>query len=101
MGARLDVVALLDDIECSDRLSPEIEFDRSNIVFTFVHFAVVFEDYDLLNEAIAQRADLDVRSYLSGSPLYIACDVEDTGMAQILLRNGAHADAVSFMSLAT
>ena len=99
MGARLDVMALVDNVEWWDRVPPAAEFDRSNFVLTFVHFGVLF-DYELLETAIAQRADLDVRSYAFGSPLHIACDDNDRGTAELLLRSGAHADSVALLCLA-
>ena len=100
MGARLDVVAPVHDIEWWDELPDEIKLKQSSIFFTFVHFAALFHDYDLLNAAIAHRADLNVRSYLFGSPLHVACDRGDKEMAQLLLRNGAHADSVTLLCLA-
>lgn len=100
MGARLDVVAPVYNIKWSRKLPTEIDYEQLNIFFTFVHFAVLFHDYDLLKTAIAHRADLDIRSYLFGSPLHIACDKGDREMAEILLCNGAHSDSVSLVCLA-
>ena len=101
MGARLDVVAPVYNIKWSRKLPTEIDYEQLDTFFTFAHFAALFRDYDLLNAAIAHRADLDVRSYLFGSPLHIACDKGDKKMAEILLRNGAHRDPVAFVCLAT
>ena len=82
-----------------EKLPTEIEVDWSHVLFTFVHFAALLHDYDLLNAAIAQRADLDARSYLFGSALHIACAKDDREMAELLLRNGAHADSVLLVCL--
>ena len=102
MGARLDVEALVyDDILWWDN-RPFVgnKHDQLNIFFTFAHFAALFRDHELLDAVIAQRTDLNARSYLFGSPLHIACDKDNWEMAEILLRNGAHADSVLFMRLA-
>lgn len=94
MGARLDVVAPIRGINWSTKLPNEMQFDRTSVFFTFAHFAALFRDYDLLKTAIAQRADLNMRSYLFGSALHVACDNGDRNIAELLLRNGAHADSV-------
>ena len=99
MGARLDVVAAVHAIAWWDKLPKDTQFDRSNLFFTFLHFASLFHDYELMKAAIAQRADLNVRSYLFGSALHVACDRNDKDMAELLLRNGAHADSVPLLSL--
>ena len=97
MGARLDVVAPVYDIKWPKKLPTEIDYEQLNIFFTFAHFAVLFHDYDLLEAVIAHRADLNVRSYLFGSALHIACDKGDREIAEILLRNGAHPDSVALL----
>lgn len=48
------------------------------------------EDESIISEAIERGAKLDARSDARDTPLHIACDVWNKGMAQLLLRSGAN-----------
>lgn len=94
-GARLDVVA--EALGC--RSLPGVYVEKKPRptfgLVTFAHFAVEFSDTDLLQAAIAQYTDLEVRSSRFGTALCMACDNDNDEMAELLLWNGAHPDSVT------
>ena len=94
-GARLDVVA---EVRC--RLPLEEQHNEKETycsygLITFVHFAIEFCDYDLIEAAIAHGVDLNVRSWRFGGALHLACDIGDMDAIELLIRQGAHVDSVT------
>ena len=98
-GARLDVVAEVLDYHSLHKMHAGLRPHPTFGLVTFAHFAVEFFDIDLLKMAIAHRVNLNVRSSLFGTALHMACCNFDEETAELLLRNGAHHDVVTYCVL--
>lgn len=85
-GARLDLVALWYP-------------SSREVFFTFVHFAAIHGDVELLEASVRQGADLDVAAPYWGTALNTALKHKQVKFAKLLLAYGAH-DDVPFMLFA-
>ena len=88
-GAQLNVVAPV------ARYNTSRERIEQFGLLTFAHFAILYDDAELLETAIAHGVDLNVRSLRFGSALHMACFRNDSALAKMLYENGAHDDIVS------
>ena len=95
-GARLNVVAsvvnyvVLEELEKGDLFAMQLYGSLS-----FAHFAAKYNDSDLMKAAVAERIDVNIRSFAFGSALHVACDNDNMQIAKLLIKCGAHTDSVA------
>ncbi|KAL6812416.1 hypothetical protein J3E69DRAFT_121560 [Trichoderma sp. SZMC 28015] len=86
------------DLILPDDIYGRFRFEPFSLV-SGLHLAVLFELYEAINVLLKNGCDVNGCKGLELTPLLMAIDNGHTGIAEMLLDNGAHMGAVSSMSL--
>jgi len=57
--------------------------------FYLIHYAIVYEEYDIVDYLINEGCDVNVQTTSNETPLFTACDIDNLLMVQKILKAGA------------